>query len=162
MKISNLTSSLPAWLTDNSKALMKRHNNRSKYDPLVEEVELLDVNPNTSHIRTEQGVELTVSNKHLAPIGNDPLPHPYDNIVPSENVTNESESDDEYVTRDNNIINKVVDKPIRLIKPVICIPKGNIDLSSKAKPIVRRSGRDKAPTVLYPLPDRTSSNFGDQ
>ena len=83
-------SSLPGWLTDNSKALMKRHGNRSKYDSLVEEVELLDVKPNTSHVRSEEGVELTVSNKHLAPIGNDRLPHAYDNIVPSDNPTKKS------------------------------------------------------------------------
>ena len=155
-------SSLPGWLTDNSKALMKRHSNRSKYDSLVEEVELLDVNPNTTHVRTEEGVELTVSNKHLAPIGNDLVPHAYDNIVPSDNVSNEiHESDNKDVITDNVIIEDVFDKPIRLIKPVICLPKRNIDASSRAKPIVRRSCRDKAPTVLYPLPDRTSSNSGN-
>ena len=139
---STTGSSLPGWLTDNSKALMKRHTNRSKYDPLVEEVELLDVNPNTSHVRTGEGVELTVSNKHLAPIGDDSLPNAYDNIVtsdvhdsivPSDNVINENESNNEAVT-------KTIDNPIRL----------------------RRSGRDRTPTVLYPLPDRTSSNSGYQ
>ena len=139
---STTGSSLPGWLTDNSKALMKRHTNRSKYDPLVEEVELLDVNPNTSHVRTGEGVELTVSNKHLAPIGDDSLPNAYDNIVtsdvhdsivPSDNVINENESNNETVT-------KTIDNPIRL----------------------RRSGRDRTPTVLYPLPDKTSSNSGYQ
>ena len=139
---STTGSSLPGWLTDNSKALMKRHTNRSKYDPLVEEVELLDVNPNTSHVRTGEGVELTVSNKHLAPIGDDSPPNAYDNIVtsdvhdsivPSDNVINENESNNEAVT-------KTIDNPIRL----------------------RRSGRDRTPTVLYPLPDRTSSNSGYQ
>ena len=154
-------SSLPAWLTDNSKALMKRHANRSKYDPIVEEVELLEVNPSTSHVRTEQGVEMTVSNKHLAPIGGDPLPHAYDNIVPTENVINEAcDSNSEEVNHadgDNNIIDDVTDKPIRLIKPVICLRRENIDMS-KTKPILRRSGRDRAPPAMYPLPDRTSSN----
>ena len=48
---------------------MKRHVRQSKYDPLVEEVEILEVNPNTSHVRTLHGKEMTVSNKHLAPIG---------------------------------------------------------------------------------------------
>ena len=101
-------------------------------------MELLDVNPNTSHVRTGEGVELTVSNKHLAPIGDDSLPNAYDNIVPSDvhdgivpsdNVVNENESSNETVT-------KTIDNPI----------------------ILRRSGRDRTPTVLYPLPDRTSSN----
>ena len=48
---------------------MKKHVRRSKFDPLVEEVEILDVNPNTSYVRTSEGRELTVSNKHLAPTG---------------------------------------------------------------------------------------------
>ena len=85
---------------------------------------------------------LTVSNKHLAPIGDDSLPNAYDNIVtsdvhysimPSDNVINENESNNQAVT-------KTIDNPIRL----------------------RRSGREKTPTVLYPLPDRTSSNSGYQ
>ena len=62
-------SSVPSWLLSDAKALMKKHVRRSKFDPLVEEVEILDVNPNTSHVRTSEGRELTVSNKHLAPTG---------------------------------------------------------------------------------------------
>ena len=57
----------------------------------------------------------------------------HDSIVPSDNVINENESNNEAVT-------KTIDNPIRL----------------------RRSGRDRTPTVLYPLPDRTSSNSGYQ
>ena len=48
---------------------MKRHVRRSKYDPLVEEVDVIEVNPSTSHVRTVEGRELTVSNRHLAPVG---------------------------------------------------------------------------------------------
>ena len=62
--------SVPSWMLEGGKALMKRHARRSKYEPLVEEVHLLDVNPSTCHVRTTSGREMTVSNKHLAPIGN--------------------------------------------------------------------------------------------
>ena len=85
--------------------------------------------------------------------------HTYDNIVPSDNVINEvSESCNKDVIKDHVIINDVIDKPMRLIKPVICLPKGNIEANSRTKPVVRRSGRDRAP----PLPDGTSSNSGSQ
>ena len=62
-------SSVPSWLLHSDKAFMKRHVRQSKYEPLVEEVDILDVNPSTSHIRTAEGREMTVSNRHLAPIG---------------------------------------------------------------------------------------------
>ena len=61
--------SIPTWLHDTSKVLLKCHNTNSKYDPRVEEVEVVDVNPNYSLIRTSGGKEVTVSNKHLAPLG---------------------------------------------------------------------------------------------
>ncbi|KAA3675886.1 uncharacterized protein DEA37_0003823 [Paragonimus westermani] len=41
----------------------------SKYDPVVEEVELLDCNPQYAQVRLPNGKEETVSVKHLAPRG---------------------------------------------------------------------------------------------
>ena len=78
---STYGSSLPSWLIHDDKALMKRHVRRSKYEPLVEEVEILDVNPQTSHVRTLNGHEMTVSNRHLAPIGDSS--HAYSDTVDS-------------------------------------------------------------------------------
>ena len=50
---------------------MKRHERNSKYEPLVDGVELLEANPQYAHIRKPDGTETTVSLKHLAPKGND-------------------------------------------------------------------------------------------
>ena len=85
-------NSVPSWLIHDRKALMKRHVRHSKYEPLVEEVDVLDVNPQTSHIRTSDGREMTVSNRHLAPMGNVPLQtqspgkilHSGDHILPTQ------------------------------------------------------------------------------
>ncbi|KAA3670819.1 uncharacterized protein DEA37_0001015, partial [Paragonimus westermani] len=50
-------------------ATKMKHQRASKYDPVVEEVELLDCNPQYAHIRLPNGKEETVSVKHLAPRG---------------------------------------------------------------------------------------------
>ena len=61
---------MPSWLANNnSKVLLKRHVRPSKYDPLVDEVELLEANHQYAHIRHPDGRESTVSTQHLAPVG---------------------------------------------------------------------------------------------
>ncbi|KAL0880953.1 hypothetical protein ABMA27_002114 [Loxostege sticticalis] len=60
--------SMPTWLSSSGTALMKRNVRTSKYDPLVEEVELLQTNPSYSHIRLPDGRETTISNRHLSPL----------------------------------------------------------------------------------------------
>ena len=50
---------------------MKKNVRQSKYDPLVEEVELLECNPQYASIRYKDGRESTVSVKQLAPAGRD-------------------------------------------------------------------------------------------
>ena len=63
-------SSLPSWLAnEQSKVLLKRHVRSSKYEPLVDEVELIEANHQYAHIRYPDGRESTVSTQHLAPIG---------------------------------------------------------------------------------------------
>ena len=61
--------SLPSWLSEPGAVLLKRHVRTSKNDPLVDEVELLQANPNYAHIKYPDGRESTVSIKHLAPSG---------------------------------------------------------------------------------------------
>ena len=58
--------SIPSWLTDAETALLKRHV-RNKQEPLVDEVDVIMVNPDYAHIRTSEGVEKTVSIRHLSP-----------------------------------------------------------------------------------------------
>ena len=66
---SSSGSSIPSWLTTPGKVLLKRHVRNSKHDPMVDEVELIEANPQYAFIRTEDGRETTVSTKHLAPYG---------------------------------------------------------------------------------------------
>ena len=53
---------------------MRRNVRNSKYDPLVDEVELLDCNPMYAHVRLQDGRETTVSLHQLAPVGFSPDP----------------------------------------------------------------------------------------
>ena len=62
-------STLPTWLIGPGKVLYKRQVRHSKHDPLVDEVDLLESNPQYAHIRFPSGRESTVSTKHLAPTG---------------------------------------------------------------------------------------------
>ncbi|GAA55652.1 pro-Pol polyprotein, partial [Clonorchis sinensis] len=63
--------SLPIWLTVPGPILLKRNDRVSKYDPLVEEVELVYCNPQYAHIVRPDGKHETVSLRRLAPKGND-------------------------------------------------------------------------------------------
>lgn len=58
--------SMPSWLSPGP-VYLKRRIHTSKHDPLVDEVELLEVNPNYAHVRFPDGREDTVSLRHLAP-----------------------------------------------------------------------------------------------
>ncbi len=62
-------NSIPTWLITPGTVLMKRHVRNSKYDPLVEEVELIESNPEYAYVRHPDGRESTVSLRHLAPCG---------------------------------------------------------------------------------------------
>lgn len=66
-------TSVPTWLSSPGTVFMKRHIRQSKYDPLVDEVELLEANPDYAHVRLPDGKETTVSVHHLAPKSNTPF-----------------------------------------------------------------------------------------
>ena len=53
--------SLPTWLSTPGPVLLRRHVRTSKYEPLVNEVVLLEANPQYVHIRFTNGRESTVS-----------------------------------------------------------------------------------------------------
>ena len=59
--------SLPSWLCSPGPILLRRHVKRSKYEPLVDEVELIEANPQYAHIRFPDGREDTVNIHDLAP-----------------------------------------------------------------------------------------------
>ena len=48
--------------------MLRRNNRGSKYDQLVDEVDLLDCNPGYARVRYLNGKEETVSTRYLAPV----------------------------------------------------------------------------------------------
>ena len=50
--------------------LMKRNVRRSRYELLVDEVELVEAKPHYAHVKFPDGRETTVSTKQLAPTSN--------------------------------------------------------------------------------------------
>ena len=67
---STTGSSLPSWLLTPGKVLFKRNVRHSKYEPFVDEVELVEANPQYAFIKLPDGNQATVSTKQLAPAGN--------------------------------------------------------------------------------------------
>ena len=66
---SGTGTSLPTWLSSPGPVLLRRWVRRSKQEPLVDEVELLEANVQYAHIRHADGREDTVSIRDLAPAG---------------------------------------------------------------------------------------------
>ena len=74
---SSSGASIPTWLATPGPVLLKRQvRSDSKTDPLVDEVESLEANPNYAHVRYPDGRETTVSIKHLAPKGQSTMSQP--------------------------------------------------------------------------------------
>ena len=69
---SSVGTSLPQWLMVPGPVLYRRNVRSSKYDPIVEEVELIESNPQYAHVRLPDGREETVSLRHLAPSNQTP------------------------------------------------------------------------------------------
>lgn len=60
-------TALPSWLLTPGPILLRRNARSSKYDPLVDEVELLECHPQYAYVRLPDGKEETVSLHHLSP-----------------------------------------------------------------------------------------------
>ncbi|GFT30801.1 retrovirus-related Pol polyprotein from transposon gypsy [Trichonephila clavipes] len=61
--------SIPTWLTKPGPVLMKNQMRANKYEPIVQEVELIEANPDYVRVKLGDGRETTVSIRHLAPRG---------------------------------------------------------------------------------------------
>ena len=59
--------SILSWMTSGSKAFPERFVLHFKSDPIVEEMEIIHVNPNYAQMRCSNGREVTVLFKNLAP-----------------------------------------------------------------------------------------------
>ena len=64
-----VTSVVPSWLSSPGPVVLKRHVRTSKYNPLVDEVELIQASPSHAHVRLQNGREVTVSLRDVAPFG---------------------------------------------------------------------------------------------
>ena len=64
---SSFGTSVPTWLSAHGLVYLKRHVRSSKYDPLVEEVNLVHTAPNYAVVRMPSGRETTVSLRNVAP-----------------------------------------------------------------------------------------------
>ena len=58
---SVLGISVPSWFSSTRTVLDRRHHRQNKYDPLVEEADLIHVTPQYGHVRFRNGRETTVS-----------------------------------------------------------------------------------------------------
>ena len=61
---------VPSWLHKPGSVSLKRHQRFSKYEPIVDEVELIYATPSYARVRMANGLEATVSLCGVAPIGN--------------------------------------------------------------------------------------------
>ena len=61
---------LPTWLMNPGPVYVRKQARKSKYDPLVEKVQLVHANPEYAFVRFENGRESTVSLRDLAPVSN--------------------------------------------------------------------------------------------
>ena len=111
--------------------LLKLHVRTSKYDPLVDEVELIQASPTHAHVRLQNGREVTVSLRDVAPFGekeilDDVGLQPLNNteVLPKENLNNSQSSSDKVVT-DSSAENE---------------PKNNSE-----QQVLRRSTRERRP-----------------
>ena len=102
---STLGTSVPSWLSSPGPALLKRHVRTSKYDPLVDEVELIQASPTHARVRLQNGREVTVSLRDVAPFGekeviNDIGLQPSNNteLLLEENLNNSQFLSDKVVT----------------------------------------------------------------
>lgn len=59
--------SLPSWLLNPGAVMLRRFVRQNKSDPLVDEVELLEANPNFARVKFSDGREDTVSTSDLSP-----------------------------------------------------------------------------------------------
>lgn len=97
---SSWGQSMPAWLEGT--VLMRKFNRSSKYDPIVEEVEVVHPNPEYTTVRLQDGRELNVSNRHLAPRGDPGISEPENNEIQQICESDQTSPEPEYVTQDES------------------------------------------------------------
>ena len=142
--------SLPTWLSSPGPVLLRRFVRKSKYDPLVDEVELLEANPPYANIRHPDGRDSTVSLRDLAPCGNN------EDISSSTEEPERANIENTSPSSDDNPERETVSEPV--YTPSTTIPslanqkesvtvdfKHSIESSVENPPSLRRSKRAHKP-----------------
>ena len=71
---SSFGVSVPTWLSSPGPVFLRRHARSSKYEPLVEEADLVHATPNYARVRLSAGREATVPLRDIAPMKRAPAP----------------------------------------------------------------------------------------
>ena len=139
--------SLPTWLSSPGPVLLRRFNRTSKYDPLVQEVQLLEANPNYAFIRYPDGRESTVSLQDLAPRGNGV------EVVSEEEVTGSSEERTADVPSlvDDSMFPSPGRNQLQQLETV-GVDNPDIDTHKGQAPQLRRSTRIQNSPKVFPSP----------
>ena len=135
---------MPSWLLTPGRVLMKKNVRASKYDPLVEEVELLEANHHYAHVRYEDGRETTVSTRQLAPKGESPITQKGADGGVLQPILIENQLPDEQVFPAVEAGEPTVHTPAEVSTPNPSIL--NLSQDSKLQDVPRRSMRESKPT----------------
>jgi len=112
-------TSITSWLKPGP-IYVKRHI-RNKDEPLVDEAELLEINPSYAHVRLKDGQETTVSIRDLSPRSvrdasppSVTIPSPrYDDRPPDDSCTSNEEEKEDTVSPDNSSGDYESQSPVR-------------------------------------------------
>ena len=124
-------TTIPSWLKPGP-IYVKRHV-RNKHEPLVDEAELIELNPNYAHVRMQDGRETTVSIRDLSPhqsendsriesdISKTAVPEPvFEDNVNTTDTANSNDSDLKPADEPDNVShdNVTLRRSTRVRKPV--------------------------------------------
>ena len=138
---------LPSWLLKKGTVLLRKNTRRSKYDPICEEVELIDLTPTYAKVKMPSGRETTVSLRDLAPVPN------LDPNVMENNVDSESPAE--------HLIDVESAYPVLPPQAQDSHQKPNTSVSIDKELFSRSVFKNSAPTVAFkpaPVPLVAHSN----
>ena len=135
---STAGNSVPSWLAHPGPVYVRKHVRGSKYEPLVEEAELIEANPEYAFIRLKSGHETTVSLRDLAPCSSDSVVQVTNNedIIPPIPLPNAESINSQTIDGDSTAPQESVDV-------------SSDDLSLEEAMSSRRSSRPRKPPVRF-------------
>ena len=104
---SSFGTSVPTWLGAPGSAYLKRHVRASKFEPVVDEVDLVHTTPNYAVVRLSSGRETTVSLRDIAPCNSEEPVTDNDASVNDDRTIDVNPNDSEVIdnSRENEFSN---------------------------------------------------------